>query len=43
LDERLAGLPVRIAGSAYHGAGIDAALRSAERAAHELAALRLGA
>lgn len=37
LEAALAGSPIVLAGAAFHGSGIDAAVRSAERVARELA------
>lgn len=37
LEARLAGLPIHLVGAAFHGSGIDAAVRSALRVARELA------
>jgi oxygen-dependent protoporphyrinogen oxidase len=42
LERALAPYPVRLAGAAFHGSGIDAALRSAENAAASLAAIGNG-
>ncbi|SVA30154.1 uncharacterized protein METZ01_LOCUS83008 [marine metagenome] len=38
LETRLEGAPIELAGSAFHGPGIDAAVRSGERAAERLLA-----
>ena len=42
LETALEGLPIVLAGSAFHGSGIDAAVQSAERAAVRLRALLPG-
>ena len=42
LEAALQGLPIALAGSAFHGSGIDAAVQSAERAAERLRALLAG-
>jgi len=36
LETALANDPIALAGAAFHGSGIDAAVRSAERVAREL-------
>ena len=42
LEARLEGEPVALAGSAFHGSGLDAAVRSGERAAGRILASRSG-